>query len=392
MRGESSQGGGDLLPPVRTRWQTGSGQGSRGATPLGPVRSGLFVTPEPVAEEEWLTQAAEAEPTPSPELERPLVTEAFLAFQETVFEAEPTRTTEPEPETVHEAEIYIDAEPVVEFEIEAQLEAEPEAEPEPWSSGSDDAQPEPWSSTFTAADEAADTAWETGEADDALELVLEDGVEEGGFELTLDVELSGGAEPMMAESQTTEPAPASPEAFTDFLDVAEALRKQPGPLSAWDLAREARSQEAMDLRVHRAREEWEAFGQALADTLGAAASAAAESAGMAEFDLEPAVAEDIEAAAGEIAGLEPRGEAFDEMAAGGTVEGLEPLGAGFDRAPQGEARGSAALLELAERLEHFAAGIRTEGQYAITRAQLSGDRMEALLAGFAAGWLAARGS
>jgi hypothetical protein len=131
-----------------------------------------------------------------------------------------------------------------------------------------------------------------------------------------------------------------------------------------------------EVRLNRVREEWEALGQALVESLSM-----------------PQVSEP---AASGWTGYTPADETEAETAATLEVEGLEPIGAGLER--QAPARPEAevpvhgrALAELAERLESFAAALRTEGRYAITRSQLSGDRMESMLAGFAAGWLAARG-
>jgi hypothetical protein len=128
--------------------------------------------------------------------------------------------------------------------------------------------------------------------------------------------------------------------------------------------------------MNRMREEWEALGQALIESLVPIAGEIPETEAAWPADA-------------------PEAETPLESEAEESIDGLEPLGAGFEReepvAMHEPASPGRAYGELAHRLEAFASALRTEGRYAITRAQLSGDRMDNMLAGFAAGWLAARG-
>jgi len=150
---------------------------------------------------------------------------------------------------------------------------------------------------------------------------------------------------------------------------AEALHSRPAPLSAWDLGARPAEADAEQRRLDRVREEWEALGQALVESLSSVAETMPL--GQAWTTLPTPEADPPEAT---------------------SVEGLEPLGAGFERVDASEPPVHGPVYdELAQRLVAFAGALRAEGRYAITRAQLSGDRLDSMLAGFAAGWLAARG-
>jgi hypothetical protein len=348
---------GEPLPPVRTRWGSGESKTARGGNPLAPVRSGLFghtTEPEDMATEvigdddadsTWVEVESETDimDPVGPDVESDIVGDAgddqdfadetlIETYVEVVEEVEEVWTAQAPPEDVQ---------------------PRPFRTPEPTA--------EPWSME-------PDALWDSAED------------EEGGDELLLDVSLDDMIDESTVDADAPEidaddvtpaqPIPASPEAFTQFLDEAESVRAHPGPLSPWQVGR-ATSDATDDPRSALRGHEWEALGRALADTLGAAPPFDVD---VPETDSYSDVTED------------------EDEAAVGEVEGLEPIGAGLERDNPIEitAAGSPDLLEeLAERLERFAAGIRTEGHYAISRAQLSGDRMDAMLAGFAAGWLAA---
>jgi hypothetical protein len=208
---------------------------------------------------------------------------------------------------------------------------------------------------------------------EASELLLEVSVDDEGEELQILAAASGGE--LVAEPEPDQDPVAGMTLLGD-LDK-EPLHSAPAPLSAWDLGsgRDVLAEE--ELRLARVREEWEALGQALVESL--------------------AMPEEREPVRSGWTGYPPADETEAETAATLEVEGLEPIGAGLERETPGTQETEPppmhgrALQELAQRLETFAAALRTEGRYAVTRAQLSGDRMESMLAGFAAGWLAARG-
>jgi len=348
---------GEPLPPVRTRWGSGEPKSGRGGNPLEPVRSGLFG------------------PLPEPPADDGAMNVIEVDDDDTAFAG--VESDDPGMTDTIEADVEIleSVEDLVADEVDAHVEVvgedlteelEPDR-PQPFRT-IEPPPAEPWAME-------PDALWDTtvrGQGDDdelLVDVSLEDVVDEATFDVTRDID-EGDVTP-------TEPIEASPDAFTAFLDAAEAVRAHPAPLSPWQVGRGAADPDD-DPRSARRGHEWEAFGKALADSLGDAAAAAAAAA----FD----------AGGEEVSDESGFDDEFEVAADASAVEGLEPIGAGLDRDSPIEvtAAGSPALLdELAERLERFAAGIRTEGHYAISRAQLSGDRMDAMLAGFAAGWLAA---
>jgi hypothetical protein len=207
---------------------------------------------------------------------------------------------------------------------------------------------------------------------EAAELLLEVSVEEVSAETEelslIEPESTGIPEVTAADGEVPGLQPIG-----EPIEAGEGLHTRPAPVSAWDLGARRAEADAEQLGLDRVREEWEALGQALIESLSGVTAPAPEPS-QAWPAAEPETATETTA---------------------DHVEGLEPIGAGLARDEMpAEAEAPAhgrAYQELAQRLEAFADALRTEGRYAITRAQLSGDRMDSMLAGFAAGWLAARG-
>lgn len=383
------------MPPVRTRWRSPETPMNRGGVMLGPVRSGRFgtgrdeVVPpvEPPAEPAAFEAATEpaafeaatepapfeaaAEPTPAfaeplaslPELTEPETAEAAAEPATTSFETtEPAMmldgalTFESEPE---EAAAHAEDDGGTAFGLPT-LE-EPEAEDAPAMAASLDAWGDPDASPWAEAeDEDGGVVYEIEVESAEIELEMEEGAGDDGWliqagELTLD--------PALPDADAALDPAERAAALGDLAEAEDALEPRPAPISAWDLAPLDPEEAA---RQDRARQEWESFGKALVESLGGTGGLLELAAELRESTAEAGVEQDS------------------------AIEGLEPLSAGFDR-EKSETAAPAGLDELAERLERFAAMIRTEGRGAITRAQYSDDRLEALLSGFAAGWLAARG-
>ncbi|MGH7500131.1 MAG: hypothetical protein ACREL7_00085 [Longimicrobiales bacterium] len=128
--------------------------------------------------------------------------------------------------------------------------------------------------------------------------------------------------------------------------LPEGLVPVHAPLSAWDIVESpAQSEAGLASQAARAREEWEALGQALAASIGGEDASVFESA-------IHALAEGI--AAGQSTGVTPE------------------------------------ILDIADRIAWFASQLRRDGYRTITNAQARGDRLDIALAGLAAGFLAGR--
>ena len=394
------------LPPARTRWSTSGETASQGGFLLGPVRSGLFG--RPVSDSATMDSPETAEPA------EPLWTETPPAIEpESEVASEVGETFEAELEMAGdiEAEMVVEA-PADSFE--AALEPEPEhahLADSAWPETEAVIQPEElhWVEAEehdTDAEEVQELAgWATADLDDGLvelaatasediagvldadeeELPWDDTpqtieFEESELVLEMDMEAddemefeAGGLNEMTIEIEAIpEDPPEGLQAVGDLLEAGEGMQPRPAPLSAWELGSAAPAEAAPD-RFSRAMEEWESLGKALAESIQTGG------------DIRP-LAELTDETDAAQADAEP--DAMELQ-----VEGLQPICAGplRDEPAVAAETGSAALTELSERLEAFAAALRTEGRYAITRAQLSGDRMDSMLAGFAAGWLAARG-
>jgi len=149
---------------------------------------------------------------------------------------------------------------------------------------------------------------------------------------------------------------------------APSTRPSPPPLSPWDLGAASIPGDSFD-RAARARAEWESLGQELSESLSGSDDSGAGPHG---YDLTDERAAELEGADG-------------TMPFGGPIMSVGPSAIG------GGSAADSPMIELARRLEGFAANLRDEGAAALSRAQTGEDRFDALLASIAAGFLAGRG-
>lgn len=211
-----------------------------------------------------------------------------------------------------------------------------------------------------AAPITSDLTWYGDEEEMPWEEATPD-VAEAGEEIVLDTAFvdTGEAEIVIDEAVD---APGEPA------DEDQPARPAAPPLSPWDLGAASPAVEDAETHAARARAEWESLGQALSESL---------SPGGREIELTDEIAARLEATG-----------AWDHVR-GETGGPAAPLRSGSPFTIRAEPpRG---LADLAGRLEAFARKLRAEGGDALARAEKSGDRIDAILAALAAGFLAGRG-
>jgi hypothetical protein len=200
---------------------------------------------------------------------------------------------------------------------------------------------EPWAEPL-GLDALAEPLREEPAPDDWID--AEDGAETGDV---IEMVEEPGPGPAM------EFAPAEPPVDEEVADERVAI-VPPTPLDSWYHGEHGAEAEAT----------WEAFGRALE-----------EAASWGDLDTTIATGLAPEEARGEV----KRAPAAELPAAQPVPE------------PEPDARAAdAAVTDLARRLEHLAQRLRAEGEKGVEHAMTEGDRLEASLAGFIAGYVAAR--
>jgi len=279
------------------------------------------------------------------------------------------------------------AEWVTELEVEEEVTLVPDstdwagtpAEPEPltlvpdrpdWTTGEESSAPAsevtwygdeeatPWSEAVVQGDEE--------EEEIILEVSPAPVPEEAGVDIEISLEAEDEGEIVLDASieAVEEEIVLEPVSYVED----ESLEAAAPPLSPWDLGAASSAVEGAEERSARARAEWEAFGQALSQSLAAS--------GGREIELTDEIAARLEATGA--------WEHAPEV----------PLFPGTPRpseAPIARPQVPSGLADLASRLEAFAEKLRAEGTEALSHAQSGGDRVDAMLAAIAAGFLAGRG-